>query len=319
MNPRRPNPSAPPVYRPNQASPQMKPAAPPVYRPQPSPMGLQPEPAIPTRQGVPTAGRKLPTGPPVSKPGFDRLSLGTQQPLVRREPIAPQVYRPKATPGSLQGKMAVAPKPAGARNAPMAPPRYGPQLMPISRCINMAVQLRSAGTRSPEQSASLQRRPQFAPASYSAGASTLQRAAAVVAPMTDEELEELLDYSEDALKSMGLSADEKRRFGVLKSARAKSADASAKAATALESLVKGKDMNSWDFGGETYHINLKSETYHVTKEGSPKKHYFFAGTGTDITDKQPTAGERGRLGASVFSSLPKGVQEFIKTNWDSLV
>jgi Cytidine and deoxycytidylate deaminase zinc-binding region len=68
MDPRRPNPSAPPVYRPNRTSPQMRSAAQPVYRPQTSPRSLQPKPAIPAQLGAPTAALKPPTAPPVYRP-----------------------------------------------------------------------------------------------------------------------------------------------------------------------------------------------------------------------------------------------------------
>ncbi|MGB0065795.1 MAG: hypothetical protein WBP85_15235 [Terracidiphilus sp.] len=85
MDTRRPNPSAPPVYRPVQTSPQMRPAtppvyrpiqmspqtrpaAPPVYRPQAPPRILQAKPAIPAQLRAPTALLKPLTAPPVYKP-----------------------------------------------------------------------------------------------------------------------------------------------------------------------------------------------------------------------------------------------------------
>ena len=68
MDPRRPNPSAPPVYRPNQTSPRIGSAAPPVYRPQPLPSSLQSKPAISAQLGVRTAGLRPPTAPPVYRP-----------------------------------------------------------------------------------------------------------------------------------------------------------------------------------------------------------------------------------------------------------
>lgn len=85
MEPSRPKPSAPPVYRPSQTCPQMSLTAPPVYRPQPQPRILQPKPAIPAQPGIPTAGLKPPTAPPVYRP---------------------PVYRPNQRPWAVQPKVA---------------------------------------------------------------------------------------------------------------------------------------------------------------------------------------------------------------------
>lgn len=86
------------------------------------------------------------------------------------------------------------------------------------------------------------------------------------------------------------------------------------------------NMPTWTQDGVTYHINITTDTFHVTEEGIPKIHYFFSGTGMDIEDEQPTKQERGAsrkkvkgVGKvktkNVFSDLPIKVQDFIKDNW----
>ena len=86
------------------------------------------------------------------------------------------------------------------------------------------------------------------------------------------------------------------------------------------------NMPSWTQDGTDYHINLTSETPHVTasKARMPKIHFFFTGSGFEIEDKQPTKEERGRVvkvkgesirTSTVFSKLPPLVQTFIKKNW----
>lgn len=89
------------------------------------------------------------------------------------------------------------------------------------------------------------------------------------------------------------------------------------------------NMPTWTQDGITYHINLTTDTYHVTQEGIPKIQFFFAGTGTDIQDKRPTKAEQGRskkkVGGNtvntkrVFSELPAAVQTFIRTNWSEIL
>ena len=71
---------------------------------------------------------------------------------------------------------------------------------------------------------------------------------------------------------------------------------------------------------------------HVTKEGSPKIHYFFKGSGQDIVDAQPSKAERGGSSKkkikgvkgkvktkTVFSALPDTVQTFIKANYLNII
>ncbi len=111
---------------------------------------------------------------------------------------------------------------------------------------------------------------------------------------------------------------------------------SAGAAVAQLVIINGIDvrpsgnMPTWEQGGETYHINLTTETYHVTKEGVPKVHYFFEGSGEEIEDKQPTEAERGskkkvkgKKGkvktSTVFSALPENVQNFVRGHWSSIL
>lgn len=81
-------------------------------------------------------------------------------------------------------------------------------------------------------------------------------------------------------------------------------------------------MPTWDQNGLTYHINLTSDTYHITKEDKPRTHYYFSGFGAEIADKQPTKEERGggkSTVKTVFSSLPREVQSFIKTNFKAII
>lgn len=120
MDPRRPNPAGPPVYRPFQASPPIKPVAPPVdrpiqmslrtrpgappvYRPQIVPRSVQPKLPIPARFGtqprMQTAGAKPPTAPPVYKPY--RMPLAVQPKIA-----APPVYRPLPSAFAAQLKVA---------------------------------------------------------------------------------------------------------------------------------------------------------------------------------------------------------------------
>jgi hypothetical protein len=91
---------------------------------------------------------------------------------------------------------------------------------------------------------------------------------------------------------------------------------------ALASRQQGTSCVSWNYGGETYHINLGTETYHVTKEANPRVHYFFNGFGDNITDAQATAkeghGAKNKT-KTVFTKLPKDVQFFIKKNFESLL
>ncbi|MCB1353106.1 MAG: hypothetical protein KDK03_10255 [Rhodobacteraceae bacterium] len=88
-------------------------------------------------------------------------------------------------------------------------------------------------------------------------------------------------------------------------------------------------MPTWEQGGQTYHLNLTTATFHVTREGNPKIHYFYEGYGEGITDKQPTQGERGSKKkdrdrkkvktSTVFSALPQNVQDFIRTHYAELL
>lgn len=89
---------------------------------------------------------------------------------------------------------------------------------------------------------------------------------------------------------------------------------------ALKSRVTATSCVSWEYNSVTYHINLTTATYHVTKEAIPKVHYFFDGFGNDIKDKQPTKNEgHGKETKKVFSALPAEVQLFIKNNYKELL
>ena len=89
-------------------------------------------------------------------------------------------------------------------------------------------------------------------------------------------------------------------------------------------------MPTWTQDDIKYHINLTTDTYHVTKETSPKVHYFYEGYGDEIKDKQPTKAERGGkskkkvkgevvVTKTVFSKLPLTVQTFIKGNYREIL
>ncbi|MEM6685257.1 MAG: hypothetical protein AAF617_05620 [Bacteroidota bacterium] len=91
-------------------------------------------------------------------------------------------------------------------------------------------------------------------------------------------------------------------------------------------------MPTWEQGGHRYHINTSTETYHITREGNPKIHYFYKGAGEEIQDTQPTKAERGGKSKrkvkgqpgkvktkTVFSALPKSVQTFIKGNYIAIL
>lgn len=99
MNTRRPSPSAPPAYRPFQASPQRKPAAPPIYRP--IQMSAQTRPAAPPVYRPPASPRILQLKPAL--PVQARVSTAVLKPLT-----APPVYKPLQPFQALQPKVAIA-------------------------------------------------------------------------------------------------------------------------------------------------------------------------------------------------------------------
>ena len=88
-------------------------------------------------------------------------------------------------------------------------------------------------------------------------------------------------------------------------------------------------MPRWTQGGKTYHLNVTTDTYHVTEEGDIKIHYFFEGTGADIKSTQPTKAEkggkkkkkgRGKVATStVFGKLPPSVQDFVRDNFAAIL
>jgi hypothetical protein len=131
---------------------------------------------------------------------------------------------------------------------------------------------------------------------------------------TLEDLEEALETSDYTRAEKG---EIKKNWNVEKAKK----DKQKKWDDVLATCVTATSCISWDFDNTRYHINLSTETYHVTKEASPKNHYFFKGTGKEIEDKQPTQKERGGDASTkgVFSELPEEIQEFIKANWDSLI
>jgi ribosomal protein S18 acetylase RimI-like enzyme len=152
-----------------------------------------------------------------------------------------------------------------------------------------------------------------------ARSSILQRAVAALPDRTDAELLELIDMSAEQLTREYLNAAEKRRLGLLKVARDQRVAKEKRVSDALDSRRTGTNFVDWEYYGDTYHINLSTATSHVTKEVTPREHYFFEETGMDIKDKQPTTQEKGTHGKKVFSALPEEIQEFIKVNWDDLL
>lgn len=96
----------------------------------------------------------------------------------------------------------------------------------------------------------------------------------------------------------------------------------------------GELMPTWVQGNARYHINLqggdRDDVYHVTREGHPRIHYFFTGTGNDIVGVHPNKTERGKskqkdpeTGDLVptkrsFDDLPADVQKFVRENWDAI-
>jgi len=127
----------------------------------------------------------------------------------------------------------------------------------------------------------------------------------------DEELPEWAELDETELD--GLTPEARQQIAAYKKQQNDWKEA-------LDSRQQGISCVSWNYGGATYHINLGTETYHVTKEVIPKVHYFFKGFGDDITDAQATAKEgHGNNNKKVFTKLPKDVQFFIKKNFQSLL
>lgn len=70
----------------------------------------------------------------------------------------------------------------------------------------------------------------------------------------------------------------------------------------------------WDMAGYTWHINFNTDPFHVTREGSPKEHYFYK-RAANGTIKDAVSGQKDK---KKFSQLPKDVQNFIRDNYDSL-
>jgi hypothetical protein len=133
--------------------------------------------------------------------------------------------------------------------------------------------------------------------------------------LTQEELAEWSTY--DAKDCAWMNAAQKEQLGKYKAERAAVTKRQADTTAALASIEEGMGYKSWTYSGIKYHVNMKLGTYHITEEGAQKIHYFFQGSGNTISDKQPTAKERGQHG-TVFSKLPKDVQAFIKENWARL-
>lgn len=94
-------------------------------------------------------------------------------------------------------------------------------------------------------------------------------------------------------------------------------------------VSRGGGMPTWEQSSVKYHINLTSETKHVTEEGVPKIHYFYKGYGADIEDTQPEKEERGKSKKKVkgkkvrtkrvFSELPDAVQTFVRQNYTAIL
>lgn len=133
-----------------------------------------------------------------------------------------------------------------------------------------------------------------------------------------EDLEAMWEMSEEDVASMGLDDNEKRQLGEYRAMKLKEGEQAKDHEDALASINDGGNYKSWSYKGESYHINLKYNTYHITWESKQRIHYFFQGTGQEIEDKQPSKKERGQ-NAFVFSELPAGLQSFIKNNFFDLI
>jgi hypothetical protein len=91
-------------------------------------------------------------------------------------------------------------------------------------------------------------------------------------------------------------------------------------------VSRASDMPTWVQGGVRYHLNVRGgdrdRVYHVTREGSSKTHYFFKGTGMDITAVRPSDSEvGGSLSGTktTFKDLPGDVQDFVRGNWNDIL
>ena len=175
-----------------------------------------------------------------------------------------------------------------------------PQLeAPISRLLSGAAQPKLPG---------FQAQPGKLTAQLFARSATLQRAQARN-PMTDAELRFYLEFPDDFEKLHPTEA-ERKRFEALQ-----------KWDAALKSVKTNKGtLSTWQYDGDEYHITTKFGTYHVTKDGNKKEHYFFEGTGAQIKSKQPTKKEKaGKKLNKGFDKLPPDLQEFIKTHFTKLL
>ncbi|WP_211236697.1 DUF4157 domain-containing protein [Sporocytophaga myxococcoides] len=136
--------------------------------------------------------------------------------------------------------------------------------------------------------------------------------------LDDDDLEGMWEMSDEQLESLKLSDDEKEQLGLYRAKKAQQQKKDNDTREALDSIKGEGSYKTWSFKGESYHLNLKYGTSHVTWQTTSRMHYFYQGSGAQIKDKQPTKEERGQHGY-VFSDLPADVQNFIKENYLSLI
>jgi len=185
-----------------------------------------------------------------------------------------------------------------------------PQLeAPISRVLRGAAQPKLAG---------FQAQPRRLAAHFSGHSLTLQRAVEV-REYTDEDLKEFLEVDSSEIESLTsvMEPADAKRLKELYAAHKKAKARQEKWDAALKSVDRRSALAKWQYDGNQYHINND----HVTKEGSPKHHYFFDGTGSNLTSKRPDTSQvgKGTETKHPFSALPTDLQEFIKTYFARLI
>lgn len=92
---------------------------------------------------------------------------------------------------------------------------------------------------------------------------------------------------------------------------------------------KQTNMPTWDQNNITYHINLTTDTYHVTAENAPKPkgggtmkiQYFFKRPKLTCESTNPTGNESGgnKKSKKRFGDLPPNVQNYVQTNYSALI
>ena len=284
-----------------------RPVAPPVYRPQPVPKALQTKLSLPqTRQVGQMSGQRSNAPVSLAKSATAR-------------PVAPQVYKPQPVARALQRKTVVAQRPLHPTTS-VASPHAAPR--PAGMAVQVLQMSKPAGAAAGGggKGAPVEKKKPAPKAEAKVAGGGGGGGGEVEEPeLSNEDLMQFLDSSAEEIAFM--NASEKARLKKLRGLRNVELKQQDEDEAALASCREALRCVSWEYGEETYHINVYLGTYHVTKECSPKEHYFFKGTGYGIEDAQPKPKERGRISGTskVFSQLPVDVQNFIKKHWKSLL